>query len=143
MQKFTRSLTREIEIGGERVAVTLDADGVTLRPVGSRRPPHTITWPGVVCAAASPAAAGADQVAAAVAAIKKGGAKAPSETAPVAPAADHATAPASSGISAALARIDSWLTKHRRGYHAGLLPGALLRSPPHWGSRCPMICARS
>ena len=41
MQKFTRSLTREIEIGGERVGITLDANGVTLKPVGSRRPPHT------------------------------------------------------------------------------------------------------
>ena len=75
MQKFTRSLTREIEVGGERVAVTLDADGVVLRPVGSRRPPHTVTWAGVLCAATAPAGPATDQVAQAVAALKKGGEK--------------------------------------------------------------------
>src|SRR5262245_47295043 len=50
MQKFTRSLTREIEVGGERVAVTLDETGMTLRPVGARRPPHTLSWAQVLCA---------------------------------------------------------------------------------------------
>ena len=36
MQKFTRALTREIEIAGERFVVTLDAAGLAIRPVGSR-----------------------------------------------------------------------------------------------------------
>lgn len=148
MQKFTRSLTREIEIGGERVAVTLDAEGVTLRPVGSRRTPHTLSWVSVVCAAAqghpSP-----DQIGQAVQALKKGAEKAPAAApaaeahhAPAAPAAEmrtnaasapvpagEAPAPAasaatSSGLDAVLARIDGWLAKHRAGFHAGLLPGA-------------------
>jgi cell wall assembly regulator SMI1 len=145
MQKFTRSLTREIEVGGERVAVTLDADGVTLRPVGSRRPPHTLSWAGVVCSATAKAAPAAEQVAEAVKALKHGGEKPPS--APVAPSAPattsapaapahpaappHTVAPphaapphGASGLAGVLARIDGWLAKHRAGFHKGLLPGA-------------------
>jgi cell wall assembly regulator SMI1 len=147
MQKFTRSLTREIEVGGERVAVTLDADGVTLRPVGSRRPPHTLSWVGVVCAAAAKSAPGDDQLAEAVKALKQGGEKPPAASNPsaaeksrpaeapaeAAPAATHTTAAAApaaahhagaAGPSGALARIDAWLAKHRSGFHKGLLPGA-------------------
>jgi hypothetical protein len=44
MQKFTRELTREIEIAGQRLAVTLNEKGVSLRPVGSQRPPAALTW---------------------------------------------------------------------------------------------------
>src|SRR4051812_5887650 len=51
MQKFTRSLTREVEIDGERLAVTFSTEGMTLRPVGSRRPPLTVSWAGLLCAA--------------------------------------------------------------------------------------------
>jgi cell wall assembly regulator SMI1 len=50
MQKFTRALTREIEVAGERLAVTLDEQGLTIRPVGARRPPHTMSWTACVCA---------------------------------------------------------------------------------------------
>ena len=49
MQKFTRALTREIEVGGERLAVTLSEQGLSVRPVGSRRPPHTMSWATWVC----------------------------------------------------------------------------------------------
>jgi cell wall assembly regulator SMI1 len=52
MQKFTRALTREIEVAGERLAVTLDAAGLTVRPVGSRRQPYTLSWAACVCAVA-------------------------------------------------------------------------------------------
>ncbi len=52
MQKFTRNLTREVEIGGERLAVTFSAEGVSLRPVGSRRPPRNLSWGALLCAAA-------------------------------------------------------------------------------------------
>lgn len=44
MQKFTRAITREVELGGERLAFTFDAEGITVRPIGSRRPPHTCSW---------------------------------------------------------------------------------------------------
>jgi cell wall assembly regulator SMI1 len=56
MQKFTRELTREVEVNGERVALTLSEKGVSLRPVGSRKPPLEITWADVI-KAAGPAAA--------------------------------------------------------------------------------------
>jgi hypothetical protein len=101
MQKFTRSLTREIEVGGERVAVTLDEAGVTVRPVGARRPPHTVTWAGVLCAATASSAPSAEQVAAAVESLKKGAEKAAATPAPAAaphsaPAPTPAPAPAHS-----------------------------------------------
>jgi cell wall assembly regulator SMI1 len=134
MQKFTRSLTREIDIGGERVAVTLDAAGVTLRLLGTRRPPHTITWPSIVCAAAKVP----DQIAEAVQAIKKGGEKTPDAApAPVPDAeASHRTETPPSSLSApppasnaaalthVLERIEGWLALHRASFRSGLLPGA-------------------
>src|SRR6516162_2187004 len=90
MQKFTRSLTREIEVSGERVSVTLDASGVVLRPVGSRRPPHSVTWAGVLCTAVAGTAPSDVQLADAVAALKKGGEKPSAAPAPAEPAPHHA-----------------------------------------------------
>jgi hypothetical protein len=91
MQKFTRALTREIEVAGERLAVTLDAEGLTVRPVGSRRPPHTLSWAACVCAVAGQFASEdpppEGEMAAALKAIKAG---APKEEA----AAPHPAAPA-------------------------------------------------
>jgi len=49
MQKFTRPLTREIELAGERLALTFEETGVTVRPVGSRRQPWTMSWPALLC----------------------------------------------------------------------------------------------
>jgi cell wall assembly regulator SMI1 len=137
MQKFTRALTREIEIAGERLAVTLDKDGVTVRPVGSRRPPHHVGWPAVVCAVTG-ALPTADEpteqeLADALAALKAGARSAvPAAGKAPGPAAGHAAvAPTPLPLSAAagdvpslLARLDDWLAKHRPRYHAGLLPGA-------------------
>src|SRR5262245_44181347 len=51
MQKFTRTLTREIEVSGERLAVTLSEQGLSIRPVGSRRPPLALDWAAVLAAA--------------------------------------------------------------------------------------------
>lgn len=77
MQKFTRALTREIEVGGERLAVTLSEEGISVRPVGARRPPHTLSWAACVCAATGHPPAGpepsSDEMAAAVKALKAGG----------------------------------------------------------------------
>ncbi len=75
MQKFTRALTREIELAGERLAVTFSEEGMTLRPVGSRRPPFTMSWEAVVCAcfdARGGEAPPADRVAEAVKGLKVG-----------------------------------------------------------------------
>lgn len=111
MQKFTRALKREIEIDGERLAITLDAEGVTIRPVGSRRPPHYMAWPAVVRAAT-----GQTDLGEAVEALKGGPTAKPTVAALVSlPAPD---------VSPLLARLDAWLAKHRERYHEALLPGA-------------------
>jgi cell wall assembly regulator SMI1 len=76
MQKFTRALTREIEVSGERLAVTFSAEGLAMRPVGSRRPPHTMSWEAVVHACANRGGAhapGETDVGEALKAIKAGG----------------------------------------------------------------------
>jgi len=44
VQKFTRPITREVEIGGERLAFTFSEQGIGVRPVGSRKPPKEINW---------------------------------------------------------------------------------------------------
>ena len=143
MQKFTRALTREIEVGGERLAVNLDADGVTVRPVGARKPPHHLSWPACVCAIAGQAAAQdppqPGELAEAVKALKAGASKeatphhsAPAHSgAPVPPS--RAAAPVSSttpapaqketSVAALLSRVERWLAAHRPGFHRGLLPG--------------------
>jgi cell wall assembly regulator SMI1 len=112
MQKFTRALTREVEVGGERLAVTLDAGGVTVRPVGSRRPPHHLGWPAVVSAAT-----GQPDLAEALAALKRGAGGRP-DAAPL-------MSPPPGDLAPLLARLDDWLAKHRDRYHEALLAGAL------------------
>lgn len=143
MQKFTRALTREIELAGERLAVTLDEKGLTVRPVGSRRPPHTLSWSACLCAVAGhPASADPPPEAELAEAVKaiKGGAPKPASApaapahpaAPVPPAeekspvgsAPPAPASAESSVPALLARVDRWLAAHRQRFHRGLLPGA-------------------
>jgi cell wall assembly regulator SMI1 len=110
MQKFTRALTREIEVGGERLAVTLDEKGLSIRPVGSRRPPATLTWAGVLLAATGEATPD-KTVTAALQSLRAGGAR-------PTPSSEPAT------LGQLLARLDAWLAKHRRRYHEGLRPGA-------------------
>ena len=56
MQKFTRPITREIEFGGERLALTISEQGIAVRPVGSRKPPKEITWAGVLTHMTGPSA---------------------------------------------------------------------------------------
>src|SRR5208337_1297900 len=71
MQEFTRSLTREIQVDGERLAVTLDKEGLSIRPVGSRRPPSSLSWAACLCAAVgNPPDAAAELVAAALTTLK-------------------------------------------------------------------------
>jgi cell wall assembly regulator SMI1 len=128
MQKFTRALTREVEVGGERLALTFSAEGVSVRPVGSRRPPHSLDWAGVVCACAGKTPAGgaatAEEVSAALAVLHEG-AHSPKPVKPSAsePAAAMAPAPAAE-VPELLARLDAWLARHRPRYHEALLPPA-------------------
>jgi|SRR6516225_8708328 len=49
MMKFTRPITREIELGGERLAVTMTDQGVAFRHVGSRKQPREISWTAILC----------------------------------------------------------------------------------------------
>jgi hypothetical protein len=74
VQKFTRPLTREITIAGERLALTFSEEGVSVRPVGSRRPPREISWSAFlhVLASGTSAEPSPDQLAAAVQAVKGG-----------------------------------------------------------------------
>ncbi len=141
MQQFTRSLTREIEVGGERLAVTLSKEGLSVRPVGGRRPPHSMSWEAWLVACVAGAAGHepmAEQIQEALKAVRSGAPK-PADTpvsssetthaAAPAPAAAAATPPpasASSGHSFKdkLARLDHWLSAHRARFHHGLLPGA-------------------
>lgn len=111
MQKFTRALTREIEIAGERFAVTLDASGLAIRPVGSRQPPAALTWGDVLGAAttaAPPEPAAKDD---------------PAPAAPARPAA--APAPVSGDdLPRLFRRLETWWQRHRSRYLKGLNPGA-------------------
>jgi cell wall assembly regulator SMI1 len=147
MQKFTRALTREIEVAGERLAVTFSEEGMTLRPVGSRRPPHTMSWDALVCACVqghgAEQACTAEQVSEAVKTLKAGGERTPRprraaekeqpETpAPHEPAADTASAPpvagkdhaAGASLPGLLSRLDHWLGEHRARYKHSLRAGA-------------------
>jgi cell wall assembly regulator SMI1 len=140
MQQFTRSLTREIEVGGERLAVTLSKEGLSVRPVGGRRPPHSMSWETWLCACVAHAAGqepSAEQIQKAFEAVKAGGPK-PKESAdaPAKPAASepsHTAAPATlaalapssgEGMTELLGRLDQWLAAHRERFRHALLPGA-------------------
>lgn len=120
MQKFTRALTREIEVGGERLAVTLNAEGITLRPVGGRKPPHTLSWASLTCASTGTLPVGdaptAEQLAAALEALHAG-AKEHAAPQPLAAASSPTLKPL-------LGRLDAWLAKHRARYHEGLVAPA-------------------
>ena len=137
MQKFTRPLTREIEVAGERLAWTFSEQGIAVRPVGARKPPREITWGSLLCYLTGPGAGqahpSAEQMAEALGALKgtAPAKKSPpaAETTSPAPAAESRTAgpgqtPAAHDLSTLLARLDQWLKQHRHRYHQALLPGA-------------------
>jgi cell wall assembly regulator SMI1 len=132
VQKFTRPITREIELGGERLALTFTEQGLSVRPVGSRRPPREVTWAALLHAVAGgPAEPGAEQLQAAVQALKGGRpAPAPAQAAPTpatppppAPVERPAPPPATDAASL-LGRLAHWLGQHRRRFLEGLGPGA-------------------
>src|SRR5579885_982487 len=102
MQKFTRPLTREIELAGERLALTFGAEGVQVRPVGSRKPPLHLSWASFLVAAASRAnqpEPAPEQVSAAFQAVRSVKA-AKTEEAARAASAESATASATEGQAA-------------------------------------------
>lgn len=141
MQQFTRSLTREIEVGGERLALTLSKEGLSVRPVGGRRPPYTMSWQACLyaCVAGVEQEPSTEQIQQALQAVRAGAPK----TGEKASAAEEAAAPASSPPAATdkaapsgqpassghtmnelLSRLDRWLSAHRKRFQHALLPGA-------------------
>jgi len=77
VQKFTRPITREVELAGERLAFTLNEQGVAIRPVGSRKPPWEISWGALLIHLAGHAGTPShaptnDHIAAAIEALRKG-----------------------------------------------------------------------
>jgi cell wall assembly regulator SMI1 len=140
VQKFTRPLTREIELAGERLALTFTAEGISVRPVGSRKPPREATWATVLhCLAGSQAAPSPEDVAGAVRTFKGGGstktASAPAKAAEPAPTGSEAGGKdkAEAGgqdkaeegeLAGVLERLGKWLAAHRSRYAAALAPGA-------------------
>jgi cell wall assembly regulator SMI1 len=79
VQKFTRALTREIVVGGERLAVTLSEEGLSYRVVGSRKPPYDMTWAACLCACTQGREhpPSDDEIAAALKLLRAGGKEAP------------------------------------------------------------------
>lgn len=85
MQKFTRPITREVEIGEDRLAFTFSEQGIAVRPVGSRKPPKEISWAALLTHMTGPsagAAPGPEQLSAALEQLRGPGAKPPSKPAP-------------------------------------------------------------
>jgi cell wall assembly regulator SMI1 len=129
VQKFTRPITREIELAGERLALTLSEEDVSVRPVGSRSTPRTMSWASFFCCLSGEQKEPSTQeVGAAVAALKKppSGKKAAKSNPPAEAAKETAPeqAPAAGGLRALLDRLEKWLAKHRPHFLKGLRPGA-------------------
>jgi cell wall assembly regulator SMI1 len=131
MQKFTRPLTREIEVAGERLALTLTEKGVSVRPVGSRKPPRELSWATLLCFLtlnrAGPGEPSAEELSKAVAALKGGTAPAPAPATATSSSPEKTAEPASASgpgpavaVTALLDRLGQWLTQHRPRYAASL-----------------------
>lgn len=122
MQKFTRPITREVELDTERLALTLDESGVTIRPVGSRKPPHTCSWASLLChLARQEAEPTAEALTAALAWLRT------TKVAPKPAESGNVPAPAteeSTMLARTLAVFEGWLKDNRSRYYRNLNPGA-------------------
>jgi cell wall assembly regulator SMI1 len=139
VQKFTRPITREIELGGERIAVTLSAEGISLRPVGSRATPRSVSWAAVLSGAVGEAKDPTpEQLIAAAAALRKppGGKNAAkqqpaaaqgqqaAQEKPTEKKAEGADDPPADRLKELLGRLEKWLAAHRPRFLKNLRPGA-------------------
>lgn len=135
MQKFTRALTREIEVGGERLAVTLTAEGISIRPVGSRKPPHKLSWDAILCVMNGhlppQGIATREEVTEALIALRGGKASSPGKARREAKEEPLTDAPAERLLDSAapdlktmLDALEGWLRQHRPRYLMGLFPPA-------------------
>jgi cell wall assembly regulator SMI1 len=123
VQKFTRALTREIELAGQRLKVTLDEKGIAVSPVGSRRPPREISWAALAAQLGTSETVAEPAPEALTAAIEslKGGttARKPAKT-----AAPAESSPPREDLSPLLTRLEAWLKVHRPRYAEALQPPA-------------------
>jgi cell wall assembly regulator SMI1 len=127
VQKFTRPITREIEVGGERLALTFSETGLSVRPVGSRKPPREVTWPALLQAITGVSAeAGAGQAPEAGNPTGPAAPPSPHAAAPPAPPApaERPPAPPATDAPSLLGRLAHWMGQHRRRFLEGLGPGA-------------------
>ena len=148
MQKFTRA-RREIEVGGERLAITLSEQGLSVRVVGTRKQPLEMTWAAcmVACTKSGPQPSD-EEIAACVKAIRAGAKEPPKEEASASPAGhsetneapeeeedseeeaeppatnNHPVADGKDRLPELLKQLDAWLVKHRSRFAKGLLPPA-------------------
>jgi cell wall assembly regulator SMI1 len=121
MQKFTRALTREIELAGHRLKVTLDEKGIAVSPVGSRRPPREISWNALVhlIQNESPPEPDPHALGETVEAMKGS-----TSTRKPRQAASQSALTGSEHLPELLARLEAWFKSHRPRYAAALNPPA-------------------
>jgi cell wall assembly regulator SMI1 len=121
VQKFTRPLTREIDLAGNRLALTLTDQGISVRPVGARKPPWECSWDQLLCRVT-----GAADAAAAFEALRKGtpSLQKEAESTTAASPAAPATPAAPAEVASLLGQLEQWLNHHRPRYGNGLVPGA-------------------
>jgi hypothetical protein len=110
VQKFTRPLTREIELASGRLALTFTEQGIAVRPVGSRKPPWEVTWERILTHVTS-----THDAAAALEALKKVDASRPSFPAE-APKADAGAAPSAEATTHSPAASES-MPHHMEPHH--------------------------
>jgi cell wall assembly regulator SMI1 len=106
MPKATRSQTREVEVGGVRLVVTLDDKGVSFQAADESGPPLTLSWTAALCGTNAGEPSAAD-----VARVLKGLEGKGGQT-------------NSSGLPAVLARMEAWLKQKRRRFYKGLRTSA-------------------
>jgi cell wall assembly regulator SMI1 len=138
VQKFTRPITREVELGGERIAMTMSAEGISLRPVGSRATPRSFSWAAVLCGAVGEVTDPTpEQLTAAAAALRKPPADKKAAKQPPAAAqgqaaqeksaekkAENPAGPPADRLKELLGRLEKWLAAHRPRFLKNLRPGA-------------------
>jgi cell wall assembly regulator SMI1 len=124
MQKFTRALTREVEVAGVALGVTLDDKGLSFQPADAQQPALTLSWAGCLCAAAGMPSASSKPSAAEVTRALEALRGQPGGADGAAKGDPPASVPDSPGVAALLARLEAWLKKRRRRYYRGLRPGA-------------------
>lgn len=122
MQEFTRNISREVTIGSERIALNLSSEGVSLRPVGTRKPPIELSWPSLLCFAVGLPLAGQEptegEIREALERLRDRRVVGKSASVQI---LEAGSSPVLEGV---LNRIQAWLDHNRPRFARGLKPGA-------------------